>query len=330
MKPFEHYSAASVEEALSLLKDFGGKGCLMAGGTDLLGLLKDQILPDYPEALINLKTISGMDSIRESAGELSIGALAKLADIASSPLVQEKYPSLSRAAQAVASPEIRTMATIGGNLCQDVRCWYYRYPHHMGGRMLCRRKGVGPCHAIKGDNRYHAIMGAKACFAVCPSDSAIALSALGAKVEIVEESGARTLPVEEFFTPLGNALGTGELVKEIRIPAPSAACRQTFLKFTERKPIDFAVASVASVITMGDGKCVGARVFLGGVAPMPWRAQGAEQCVMGKVIDAATAEGAAKASVAGAKPLSGNGYKVEITKALVKRALLLSAGGPIS
>ncbi len=323
MKPFEHYSPASLEEALSLLKNFGGKGCLMAGGTDLLGVLKDRILPDYPDALINLKTIPAMDSIKENVGGLSIGALAKLADIASSPAIKAKYPALSQAAESVASPEIRTMATLGGNLCQDVRCWYYRYPHPMGGRMLCLRKWAGPCHAIKGDNRYHAILGAKACFAVCPSDTAIALSALHAEIEMVGETGARSLPVEEFFTPLGNALGTGEVVREIRIPAPPPGCRQAFLKFTERKPIDFAVASVASVITMRDGKCVGARVFLGGVAPMPWRAEGTEQCIMGKVIEPATAEDAAQASVAGAKPLSGNAYKMEITKTLVKRALLL-------
>lgn len=330
MKPFGHYDAACVEEAISFLKEPEKKNRCIAGGTDLLGVLKDEILSDYPDALINLKTIAGMDSIRESAGELRIGATAKIADIASSPLVREGYPALSQAAEAVASPEIRTMATIGGNLCQDIRCWYYRYPHSMGGRMLCLRKGSGPCHAGKGDNRYHAILGAEGCVAVCPSDTAVALSALAAGILLVGEQGVRRLAVEAFFTPFGNALKEGELLKEIGIPVPPPGSRQVFVKFTERKPIDFAIASVALLVTMDQGKCASARVFLGGVAPMPWRAHGTEQILMGKIIDAETAERAAHASVAGAKPLSGNGYKLEITKALVKRALLASAAGPAS
>jgi xanthine dehydrogenase YagS FAD-binding subunit len=323
VKTFEHFDAASVEEALSLLKKYGGKARVMAGGTDLLGVLKDEILEDYPDALINIKTIPGMDTLKESAGGLTIGALAKLADIASSPAVKAKYAALSQAAESVASPEIRTMATIGGNLCQDVRCWYYRYPHHMGGRLLCYRKGSGPCHAVKGDHRYHAIMGGKRCFAVCPSDTATALLALQAEIQIVGARGTRTLPVEDFFTPLGNSLSKGDLVTEIRVPRPAQGNRQTFLKFTVRKPIDFAIASVASVITVEDGVCVDARIVLGGVAPVPLRAKGAERVVQGKPLDAKTAEEAADASVSGAKPRSGNAYKVEITKALVKKALLL-------
>lgn len=323
MQPFEHFNAASVDEALSLLKDFGGKARLIAGGTDLLGLLKDRVLEDYPAALINIKTVPGMDDIVENSEGLKIGALAKLADIAQSPLVKKRYPALSQAAESVASPEIRNMGTIGGNLCQDVRCWYYRYPHHMGGRLLCRRKGTGPCHAVKGDNRYHAIMGAKACWAVCPSDTAIALSALGAEIEIMGINGSRTIPVQNLYTPMGLTLGNEEVVTAIRVPKPLPESRQTFFKFTERKPIDFAVASVASVITVRDGRCLKARVFLGGVAPTPLRAEGTEQVIEGKPLAAGAVDDAARASVAGAKPLSGNAYKIEIVKSLVKRVLLL-------
>jgi xanthine dehydrogenase YagS FAD-binding subunit len=322
VKPFEHFNAASVDEALSFLKDFGGKARLIAGGTDLLGLLKDRVLEDYPAALINIKTIFGMDDIVENSEGLKIGALAKLADIAQSSLVKGRYSALSQAAESVASPEIRNMGTIGGNLCQDVRCWYYRYPHNMGGRLLCRRKGTGPCHAVKGDNRYHAIMGAKACFAVCPSDMAIALSALGSEVEIMGSEGTRTIPVQNLYTPMGHALSREEVVTAIRIPKPLPESRQAFLKFTERKPIDFAVASVASVITVHEGKCVSALVFLGGVAPTPLRAEATEKVIKGKPLDGETAEEAARASVAGAKPLSGNAYKIEIVKALVRRAIL--------
>ena len=327
MQPFEHFNAASVDEALSLLKDFGGKARLIAGGTDLLGLLKDRVLEDYPAALINIKTVPGMDDIVENSEGLKIGALAKLADIAQSPLVKKRYPALSQAAESVASPEIRNMGTIGGNLCQDVRCWYYRYPHHMGGRLLCRRKGTGPCHAVKGDNRYHAIMGAKSCWAVCPSDTAIALSALEAEIEIVGTQGRRTIPIQNLYSPLGHSLSREEVVTEIRIPRPLPESRQAFLKFTERKPVDFAVASVASVIRVQGDRCEKAGVFLGGVAPAPLRAEAAEQVLEGRLLDAETAEEAARASVAGAKPLSGNAYKVEIVKTLVKRAILKRSRG---
>jgi xanthine dehydrogenase YagS FAD-binding subunit len=322
LKTFDHVNARSVDEALSLLKDYGGSARLIAGGTDLLGVLKDQIFEKYPEALINIKTIPGLDTIEEDAGGLRIGALAKLAEIVHSPVVKAKFPALSQAAESVASPEIRSMGTIGGNLCQDVRCWYYRYPQHMGGRLLCHRKGTGPCHAVKGDNRYHAIMGGKACFAVCPSDTAIALSALQAEIEIVGPEGARKIPAQDFFTPLGNRLDQNELVTEIRIPYPPQGCRQAFLKFTLRKPVDFAIASVASVITVKDGVCSDARIVLGAVAPTPLRAEGAERVIKGKPLDAKTAEEAAQASVLGARALSGNAYKIEITKVLVKRALL--------
>jgi xanthine dehydrogenase YagS FAD-binding subunit len=322
VKTFDHVNARSVDEALSLLRDYGGRACVIAGGTDLLGVLKDQILEKYPEALINIKTIPGLDTIEEEAEGLRIGALAKVAEIVRSPVVKAKFPALSQAVASVASPEIRSMGTIGGNLCQDVRCWYYRYPQHMGGRLLCHRKGTGPCHAIKGDNRYHAIMGGKACFAVCPSDTAIALSALQAELGIVGPEGARTIPVQDFFTPLGNRLDQNELVTEIRIPDPPLECRQAFLKFTLRKPIDFAIASVASAITVKDGVCADARIVLGAVAPTPLRSESAEQAIKGKPIDAKTAEEAARASVLGARALSGNAYKIEITKVLVKRALL--------
>ena len=323
MKTFEHFDAASVEEALSLLKKYGGKARVMAGGTDLLGVLKDEILEDYPEVLVNIKSIPELGRIKEDSHGLRIGALTKLEHVASSPTIKAGYRALSEAAGSVASPEIRSMGTIGGNLCQDVRCWYYRYPHHMGGRLLCYRKGSGPCHAVKGDHRYHAIMGGKRCFAVCPSDTATALLALQAEIQIVGARGTRTLPVEDFFTPLGNSLSKGDLVTEIRVPRPVQGNRQTFLKFTIRKPIDFAVASVASVIILKDGVCTDARIVLGAVAPTPMRAEEAEHIIKGKLLDAKTAEKAAKASVSGARALSGNAYKVEITKTLVKRALLL-------
>jgi xanthine dehydrogenase YagS FAD-binding subunit len=322
VKSFKHFNAASVDEALSLLRDYQGRAKLIAGGTDLLGSLKDHILPHYPEALINIKTIPGLDNIEENGEGLKIGPSAKLAEIARSPGIRNKYPVLSEAAESVATPEIRNMATLGGNFCQDTRCWYYRYPHEMGGRILCYRKGSGPCHAVKGDNRYHAIMGGKACFAVCPSDMAIALTALDATLKIAGPEGERVVPIKDYYDVLGSVLQTDEFVTEVHVPHLPKRTKQTFIKFALRKPVDFAIASVASVILVEDGVCEDARLALGAVAPTPVRATDAEEVVKGKGIDAKTAERAALAAVAGAKPMSKNAYKIEITKALVKRALL--------
>jgi xanthine dehydrogenase YagS FAD-binding subunit len=322
VKSFKHLSAASVNEALSWLRDYQGRAKLIAGGTDLLGSLKDDILPDYPEALINIKTIPGLHHIHENEAGLRIGPSAKLAEMARSPVIRNKYPVLSEAAESVATPEIRNMATLGGNLCQDTRCWYYRYPHMMGGRILCYRKGSGPCHAVKGDNRYHAIMGGKACFAVCPSDMATALSALDASLKIAGPKGERLVQIKDCYNVLGGVLQPDEFLAEVHVPKLPKPTKQKFVKFTLRKPVDFAIASVASVMLEEDGVCKDARLALGAVAPTPVRATHAEEAINGKAIDAKTAEEAAAAALAGAKAMSKNTYKIEITKALVKRALL--------
>lgn len=321
MKAFKHFNATSVDEAISLMRTSKGNANLIAGGTDLLGVLKDEILPDYPEAVINIKTIPGLDAVAENEKGLKIGALTKLVDVAAHPLVRKKYPILSEAAEAVATPEIRNMATLGGNLCQDTRCWYYRYPHHMGGRIICYRKEKGPCQAVKGDNRYHAIMGAKACFAVCPSDTAIALTALGARLEIKGPQKVRKVPVDEFFTTQGNVLEFDELLTHIQIPLPAAEARQTFIKYTLRKPVDFAIASVAAVVTMQNGICKDACIVLGAVAPTPVRALDSEKILKGKVASEKSIAAAARAAIKDAKPMRMNAYKVQITKTLVKRAL---------
>ena len=323
MKSFKHFNAKSVREAVTLLKSHRGKARIIAGGTDLIGVLKDNILPSYPGAIVNIKTIPGLDRIAANAGGLKVGALTRLTEIARSQEVEKRFRVLAEAAKAVGTPHLRSMATIGGNLCQQVRCWYYRYPHHMGGRMICRRKGKGPCFAINGDNRYNAIWGAKTCFAVCPSDIAIALAALEARIKVVGLDGTRLVSISDFFTPLGNSLNQqDEMITEVRIPNPAQGCRQAYLKFTLREPVDFAIASVASVIHVKDGVCTEARIALGGVAPTPLRARGAEQVIRGRPLNAATAQEAARAAVSGTRVLSGNAYKVEIIKVLVKRALL--------
>ena len=322
MKAFEHYNARSIDQALSLAKDYAGQARFIAGGTDLLGVLKDEILPQYPDAIINIKTIPGLDKVeKKKDGSITIGALTKLAHIVDSSLIQDRLPALTEAAQAVAFPEIRNMGTIGGNLCQDTRCWYYRYPHQMGGRLQCFRKGKGPCLALKGDNRYHSIAGGKGCVAVCPSDMAIALVALDARLKIIGPLGEKEIPILDFYTNTGTILTPTELLTEIIIPPVQTSIKQKFLKFTLRKPIDFAVVSVATLITIEDDHCTDARIALGAVAPTPLRSFNAEDILKGKPIDTKTAKKAAEQAVEGFKSLSMNAYKIDITKTLIKRAL---------
>jgi xanthine dehydrogenase YagS FAD-binding subunit len=321
MKKFAHYNARSVAEATQLLAEYEGKAKLNAGGSDLIGVLKDRILPDYPEVIINIKTISGLNTVEEDKEGINIGALTKLVDIINSPLIEKFTPILKEAAGTVASPQIRNVATLGGNLCQDTRCWYYRYPDEIGGMIKCFRKGGKTCPAVPGENQYHAIMGAKKCFAVLPSDTAVALTALGAVLTIVGAKGKRTLPLEEFYTPLGNVLSPDEMLTNVYVPKPVPAARQAFLKFTIRKPIDFAVVSVAAMLTIEQGICTGARIVLGAVAPTLVRALQAEEFLTDKELSEETAAEAANLALAGAKPLSKNAYKVEIAKTLVKRVI---------
>jgi xanthine dehydrogenase YagS FAD-binding subunit len=324
MRPFTHFDARTIKEACKLLAQYDGRAVLNAGGTDLLGTLKGENLFAYPEALVNIKTIAGLDRIVESKGTLRIGALAKLSAMVNSPLLNERYPALAEAARTVATPQIRNAATLGGNLCQDVRCWYYRYPRHIGGPILCARKGKGPCLAVKGDNRYHAVMGGKKCFAVSPSDTAVALAALDAQVNIAGQEGERKIAVTDFYTALGNGLKRGEMVTGVEVPSVEEKSKQQFLKFTLRKPVDFAIVSVASVITVKAGVCTDARIALGAVAAGPIRAGKAEEILAGRPVDEKAAIDAAEAALAGAKPLSMNAYKIVIAKTLVKRAILQS------
>jgi len=312
MKTFEHIDAKTVNEAVSAL---GAKAKIIAGGTDLLYTLKDEILPDYPETVVNIKTIPNMDYVKEEGDMLKIGALALLADIANNTTVKSKYTALAEAAGRVASPNIREMGTIGGNLCQLARCWYYRNPNN---RFFCFRKGGPLCLAVAGENRYHAILGGAVCFAVCPSDTAIALTALDATVV----TNKRSIAIGDFYEVLGNTLDNNEIVTEVQVPTPASGTKQTFTKFALRKSIDFAIVSVASAITIEAGKVSDARIVLGAVAPVPYRATGAEAAIAGKAINEANAEAAGTAAVSGNIALEANKYKVQIAKTLVKRAIL--------
>jgi xanthine dehydrogenase YagS FAD-binding subunit len=324
MKEFKHFNAYSIDEAVSLLGRYGDRACVIAGGTDLLGKMKDAVLPAYPEALVNIKTVPGLSYIREADGMLRIGALTLLSDIADSELVRSRYSALAEAAGRTASPHIRNMGTVAGNICQDIRCWYYRNANN---RFSCLRKKGGRCYAIKGDNRYHSILGgsvAGGCLAVHPSDTAPALIALNAKVR----TSARTLDAENFFEvkPVKTTvLKPDEIVTEIQVPAPSAGMASTFLKFALRRSIDFPIVNCAAVIRFKDDAVGDARICLNAVSVVPYRAVAAEKVIVGRKIDEALAEEAGRAAVAEAKPLEHNKYMVAVARTLVKRCVLACA-----
>ena len=317
MKKFTLVNASTVDEAVSSLSGYAGKAKVIAGGTELVRAMKEKINPTYPEALVNIKSIPDMDYIREEGGVLKIGALAILEDIVGNSTVNGKYVALAEAAHAVGTPLLRNMGTLGGNLCQEVWCWYYRAPKNY---FYCIRKGGTTCQAIPedADNRYNAILGWQLCAAVCPSDTAIALGALDATVV----TNKRSIPILDFFKELGNDLGDDEIVTEVQVPEPESGSKQVFLKFRLRKAVDFAISSVAAVITPATGNVTDARIVLGGVAPVPYRATAAEDALKGNAITESVAEAAGAAAVKDATPLSKNGYIVQITKTLVKRAVL--------
>jgi xanthine dehydrogenase YagS FAD-binding subunit len=318
-KQFTHVDAKTVEEAsAALLK---GKAALKAGGTDLMGAMRFEILPTYPEVVINLRTIPGLDFIKEEAGVLKIGALTRLEDIAKNSVVKSKYAALAEAAHRTASPHIRDMGTIGGNICQLTRCWYFRTPDN---RFYCVRKGGDLCPATAGDNRYHSIFGGlRGCPAVHPSDTAPALVALNAKIK----TNKRVIEAEKFWDlaevqVASTVLAAGEIVTEIQIPAPPAGAKSAFMKFALRKSIDFPIVNCAVLLAGGS-----ARICLNAVGPKPYRAIAAEEAMQGKAVDEASAEAAGEAAVADAKPLPGNhnNWKIPIAKAMVKRTILACA-----
>jgi xanthine dehydrogenase YagS FAD-binding subunit len=321
MRKFTHVNARSVDEAISFLRRYEDRAKIIAGGTDLLGKMKDEILPRYPEAVINIKTIPGLEFIEEEAGALRVGALTRLEDIGTDSTIREKYTALAEAAERTASPHIREMGTIGGNLCQDIRCWYYRNPHN---RFPCLRKGGGRCYAIEGDNRYHSIFGGsvkKGCYAVHPSDMAPALIALDGRIK----TSKRTVDAEDFFkvgVKSTTVLDNDEIVTEIEIPLPKDDAKSAFMKFAIRKSIDFPIVNCAAMIAKDGRKVRAARICLNAVYVKPYRATKAEEAIVGKAIDEKNAERAGNAVIADAEPLSGNRYMVQIAKTLVKRTIL--------
>ncbi len=316
-KKFAHVNAKTIDEASSILR--AGKAAVISGGTDLLGTMRFEILPNYPEVLVNLKTIPGLDYVKEEGGVLKIGALTRLEDIAKNDVIRKKYTALAEGAHRTATPHIREMGTIAGNICQFNRCWYFRNPDN---RFFCFRKGGKQCFAMAGDNRYHSIFGAvKYCLAVNPSDTAPALVALDAKIK----TNKRIIEAEQFWdmtVPGSTVLAADEIVAEIQIPAPAAGAKSAFIKFAIRKSIDFPIVNCAAMIGGGN-----ARICMNAVYNKPYRATQAEEVIKGKSINEANADAAGAAAVASAKVLPGdrNKWKIPIAKTMVKRAILACA-----
>jgi xanthine dehydrogenase YagS FAD-binding subunit len=329
MKAFEWMSPNTIAEAVSALKsapapeDADDAARPIAGGQDLLTTMKDYIT--RPTRVVNLKGIRGLDKITaDGKGGLRIGALVTLTQLEENPVVRRGFPGLAEAAHSIATPQIRNLGTVGGNLCQRPRCWYFRLEE-----AVCLKKGGSECFAATGENKYNAILGGGPSYIVHPSDLAPMLLALGGSVSVVGSEGKRTIPLDKFFTlPADgnlrreNVLKNDELITEISVPASKFAPHSTYLKFKERDSLDFAMASVAAALTMGANKTVTeARLVLGGVAPIPWRVPRAEAALIGSSMNGDVLAAVAKIALEGAKPLEQNAYKIPLTQTLVRRAL---------
>jgi xanthine dehydrogenase YagS FAD-binding subunit len=338
MQPFAWVSPDRLEEALATSLDTvadamvasrgapaAGGDIVKAGGLDLLDLMKEDLLA--PRRLIDLRGIPGLDRIEEAqGGGLRIGALSTLAAIAAHPVITARYAILAEAAGACGSPQIRNLASLGGNLLQRPRCWYFRSRQHH-----CLKKGGGHCFAISGESQHHAIFDNQPCAIVHASTPATALVALGASVELCSARGAeRRVRLEDFFVPpqrdlhRENALGA-EILTAIHLPPRSAGMPMAYLKQGERDEFDWPLAEVAVVLDLADGSCRSAAVILGAAAAVPYRAKAAEKLLIGERIDEAVAGAAGHAALDGATPLAKNAYKLPLFETLVRRAILKAA-----
>jgi xanthine dehydrogenase YagS FAD-binding subunit len=319
MNNFKIAQPQTVDQVTSLPSE--KKYYLIAGGTDLLDEIKNEIIE--PEVIIDLNAIPNLAYIKSTDKGMRIGALTKVAELADNPQVMKDYPVLHEAALSLATPQLRNVGTVGGNVCQRPRCWYYRDP-----QVKCRKKGGSRCYALKGKNRYHAIFGGGICHIVYPSDLAPALISLGSEVTISTIKGDKTMPLDEFYAlPKANVrkeniLKPNELVKEIRIPPPKKGAKSTYFKMKERGTWDFAVVSVAVNGTISGGVFKDIKIIMGGVAPIPWRLDKAEKLIKGKRTTEKIVQEAAKIAMAEAKPMTENAYKKDIAEVIVAKTIM--------
>jgi xanthine dehydrogenase YagS FAD-binding subunit len=321
MPAFELFQPASTGDALNLLDRYGADAWIFAGGLDSFDWLKDRI--KRPRYVVDLGSIAELKGIRERDGGLEIGAMTTLTEVVRHPIVRERYALLTEAAEAAASPQIRNQGTIGGNVSQDTRCWYYR------AGWSCYRAGGNICYADTPEsiNREHAILGADRCVAVNPSDTAPALIALNASMVVRGRAGERVVAAEDYFVGPGTditrmtVLQPGELVTAIRVPGEWAGSHFYWEKVRDRQVWDFALVSVASAMALSGTTIQNIRLVVNGVAARPMRLAAVEQYVKGKPRNEATAAAAGEMAIEGAQPLRFNAYKVPMMRNLVKRAI---------
>lgn len=330
MNRFEWVDATRVESALARLQ---GGAAVKAGGVDLLDLMKERVAT--PPRVVNVRNVPGLDGVSGDATTgLRLGPLVTLARLAADPLVRGLAPALAEAAGRAATPQVRNVATLGGNLLQRPRCWYFRADP--AEQAPCRKRGGDACFAVEGQHATHAVFGNGTCAIVHPSSTAVPLVALGATVELTGPKGARTLLLEEFFTTPEEdvtrecSIAADELITAVQVApwATSPAVRSAYVKHAEKESFDWPLADVAVVLVLAPGGvCERASVVLGAAAPVPWRAREAEAALVGKRVDEGVARAAARAALAGATPLPGNAYKLPVFEVIVRRALLAAAGG---
>jgi xanthine dehydrogenase YagS FAD-binding subunit len=321
MKEFKIAQPQSLGQVTSLLSQEKTGYSLMAGGTDLLDEIKNKIIA--PEVVIDLSPVSDLSTIKTNKKYVSIGAMTSVANLAENRIIRENYPGLVEAALSLASPQLRNVGTVGGNLCQRPRCWYYRDPD-----TICRKKGGSRCYALRGRNRYHAIFGGGICYIVHPSDLAPALISLDADITIHGLAGKKNnLKLEDFFTsPQNNVkkeniLEAHQVLSEIRIPLPKKGVKSTYYKFKERGTWDFAVVSAAINGVISGGVFKDIKIVCGGLAPIPWRLKKAEDFIRGKKLNEEVIRQGAKEALTDAKPLEENAYKMDLVEAVLYTAI---------
>jgi len=324
MRAFEYASPGTKEQAVALLGPSPRDAAVLAGGTDLLALMKDEVVT--PKRVVDLSGIEELRGIRlDRSTGLRLGALTTFEELLDHAELRKTYPSLWAAVEGVRSPQIRSVGTVGGDLLQRPRCWYYR-----SGFGLLAQEG-GRSMVVDGDNRYHAIFGGGPAYFVSPSSLGPALVALGATVRVFGAKGARDVPADAFFRmpktsdEREHQIGPDQIVTEVRVPAPSGP--NATYEVREKEALDWPLATASVALKMNGGTVQSARVVLGHVAPVPWVSAEAAAALAGRTVSEATAQAAGDAAVKSAKPLSGNAYKVQLARVAVKRAVLAAAGG---
>ena len=324
MRDFKIAEPRTVDEVAALLAEATESTAIIAGGTDLIDELKSGVAT--ATLVVDLRGVAGLAGIAKEKDGLRIGAMTRVFDLAGNEDVARDYPGLREAALSLATPQLRNMGTVGGNLCQRPRCWYYRDPE-----VVCRKKGGFNCYAYQGRNKYHCLFGGSGCFIVFPSDLAPALISLGAKATVGSAKGDKVVPLEEFYAlpavdvTRETVLAKGQFLKSVWIPAPKAGQKAAYVKLKERGTWDFALVSAAVAGAVKDGALAEISIVMGGVAPVPWRLKKAEDVLRGKPVTEALIREAADAALKDATPLRENAYKADLLFAALKQAVMAVA-----